>query len=220
MLLKVTLKVIGPQRGKAVSGGNFFFFNYHRENSVTLGNQGSATPGTPASYICICRGLCLEVLGGGGGEGVLRMRGGNEVHLEQLLELIAFLMLLSVSACRAVAFRARGISNPFRVSLPWRLQRSSSLLPFFETHCLLLSSPDLKIMACPGCDLISEHLPSACPQNHCCLPLGSCWNAASSNVRLDNCHPPSSLLPPFSQTSLFSNSSGNSITFTSLCRAI
>lgn len=45
-------------------------FNYHGENWVTLGDLGSATPGAPASCICVCRGLCLEVLGGGGGEGV------------------------------------------------------------------------------------------------------------------------------------------------------
>lgn len=182
MLLKVTLKVIGPQRGRDMSGGKQTFLTTTEKTACHTWESGFSHTRCPCQLRLHLQKTLLEGAGWWWwGGGCWEVRGGNEVHLKQLLELRACLTLLSVSACRAVSFRVRGV-NPFHVSLPWRLQRSSSLLPFFETHCLLLSSPDLKIMACPGCDMISEHLPSACPQD---APTESLLPA--SRVMLESC---------------------------------
>ena len=122
MLLKLTLKVIGPQRGREVSGSKQAFLTTTEKTICHSWWSGFSHTRHPCQ---LHLRLQRTLLGGAGWcwwGGCWVVRGGNEVHLKQLLELRACLTLLSVSACRAATFRARGISN---------LQRSSSLLPFF-----------------------------------------------------------------------------------------
>ena len=91
MNLRFTMKAIGP-REEEVSGGKQTFLSTTVKTVCHAWPPGFNYTRCPARCICICRGLCLEALGGGT---YGAWEGRNEVHLKRLLEHGACLMLLS-----------------------------------------------------------------------------------------------------------------------------
>lgn len=185
--LKFTVKATGPQRRRGFVGKTGVF--NCSENS--LSGQRAVEPhlGGPASFICICRGLCFEVLGAPGAA----EWGAGLRFLKQMLEFWAFLMSLSCLSLQGSPVqgeRRKWTAPPSVCPCPGEFQRSpSGLLEFFQTQHLLLIFQIFRWWLVRG---VTSAFPQGLPTGVPCSPyslglfplrgLGTHWSSATCSV--------------------------------------